>query len=84
MAQAAPKAPVATAVDCQSLLHQFDVAVPAKRNSTRVAEARRSRDLGDVACRYGHYGEGVRHLRRALHDIGVKPVKAISPRVPLS
>jgi hypothetical protein len=29
----------------------------------------------------GHYADGVHHLRRALHDIGLKPVKRVA-RVP--
>lgn len=70
----------ATATDCQSLLHQFDVAWPAHRDGPRAASAQHSRDLGEADCRQSHYGDGVRHLRRALHDIGVKPVKIASVR----
>ncbi len=68
----------ATAADCQSLLHQFDVAWPAHRDAPRAASASRSRDLGAGECAQSHFGDGVRHLRRALHDIGVKPVKVVS------
>jgi hypothetical protein len=77
---AIPDAPerVATAADCQSLLHQFDVAWPAHRDGVRAASAQHSRDLGAADCQQNHYGDGVRHLRRALHDIGVKPVKIAS------
>ena len=69
----------ATAADCQSLLHQFDVAWPAHRDGPRAATARQSRDLGETDCKQGHYADGVHQLRRALHDIGVKPVKAVAP-----
>ena len=72
----------ATAADCRSLLHQFDVAWPAHRDGTRAASAQHSRDLGAANCAQNHYGEGVRQLRRALHDIGVKPVKIVSPAPP--
>jgi hypothetical protein len=68
----------ATAADCQSLLHQFDVAWPAHRDATRAASARRSRDLGEADCAQNHFADGVRHLRRGLHDIGVKPVKIVT------
>jgi hypothetical protein len=81
VAGAAPPDPVerpATATDCHSLLHQFDVAWPAHRDAPRAPSARRSRDLGEADCAQSHFGDGVRHLRRALHDIGVKPVKTVS------
>ncbi len=68
----------ATAADCQSLLHQFDVAWAAHRDDPRAAAARHSRDLGDVSCSQRHYVDGVHLIRRALHDIGVKPVKIVS------
>lgn len=73
-----PAERTATAADCQSLLHQFDVAWPAHRDGARAASAQHSRDLGAADCQQNHYGDGVRHLRRALHDIGVKPVKIAS------
>jgi hypothetical protein len=75
-----PTERAATAGDCQSLLHQFDVAWPAHRDGPRAASAQHSRDLGEADCRQNHFGDGVRHLRRALHDIGVKPVKIASVR----
>ena len=67
-----------TASDCTSLLHQFDVAWPAHKDDPRAAGARHSRDLGDVSCSQRHYADGVHLIRRALHDIGVKPVKVVS------
>ena len=70
--------PPGTATDCQNLLHQFDVAWPAHQQRVRAPAARRSRDLGEVDCRAGRYADGVHHLRRALHDIGVQPVKAVA------
>jgi hypothetical protein len=70
-----------TAGDCQHLLQQFDVAWAAHRDALRADGARRSRDQGDADCRVGHYADGVHHLRRALHDIGLKPVKRVA-RVP--
>jgi hypothetical protein len=73
-----PSAPVATQSDCQNLLKQFDVAWPARRDSTHAESARHSRDLGEADCRDGRYADGVHNLRRALHDIGVKPVKNVA------
>ena len=73
-----PAARPATAADCQSLLHQFDVAWAAHRDSAHATEARRSRDQGEAACTQRHYSDGVHLIRRALHDIGVKPVKIVT------
>jgi hypothetical protein len=66
--------------DCDHLLRQFDVAWAAHRDSPRAAAARHSRDQGEADCRDGHYADGVHHLRRALHDIGLKPVKRVPSR----
>jgi hypothetical protein len=74
-----PPAATATLGDCQNLLKQFDVAWPAHRDSARGASARHSRDLGEADCQAGRYADAVHNLRRALHDIGVKPVKIVSP-----
>jgi hypothetical protein len=68
----------ATEADCQHLLHQFDVAWPARKDAVRADAAHRSRDQGETDCRAGRYTEGVHLLRRALHDIGVKPVKSVA------
>jgi hypothetical protein len=68
-----PKAP--TASDCQHLLHQFDVAWNARRGGTHAQLAHKNRDTGEAECREGHYADGILHVRRALHDLGLKPVK---------
>lgn len=78
---AAPLAPARAGSgpgDCQHLLQQFDVAWVTHRDSPRAEGARRSRDQGEAECREGRYAEGVHHLRRALHDIGLKPVKRVA------
>jgi len=74
-----PVARPMTAADCKSLLHQFDVASAAHHDDPRAAAARASRDQGAAACEQKHYADGVHLIRRALHDIGVKPVKIVSP-----
>ena len=76
-----PSARPATALDCQSLLHQFDVAWAAHRDSPHAAEARQSRDAGEGNCAQHHFADGVHQLRRALHDIGLKPVKIVTAPV---
>jgi len=79
---ASPAAPAATVADCRNLLKQFDVAWPAHRDSARGATAHHSRDVGEADCEAGRYADAVHNLRRALHDIGVKPVKLASAAAP--
>jgi hypothetical protein len=80
---ATPKASVAvsvTSADCEHLLTQFDVAWNAHSASKRAESARRTRDLGEAACHDGRYSDGVHQLKRALHDLGLKPVRrAVGP-----
>ncbi len=63
-----------TGADCDHLLGQFDVAWTSHRTSKRADSARRARDLGEAACHEGRYADGVHQLKRALHDLGLKPV----------
>lgn len=72
-------AATATVADCQHLLGQFDVAWNAHSASKRAEAARRARDLGEAACHEGRYGDGVHQLKRALHDLGLKPVHRTTP-----
>jgi hypothetical protein len=81
-AQPRPGAPVLGTDDCQHLLAQFDVAWESHRASKRADAAHRVRDLGDAACREGRYGDGVHQLKRALHDLGMKPVRRASAALP--
>jgi hypothetical protein len=75
---AKPQAPAHTAAECADLIKQYDVAAPAHRGAPHADEAARDRSSGEQACQAGHYNDGVAALRRALHGIGVKPVR-ISP-----
>jgi hypothetical protein len=70
-----PPAPEATADECSDLAKQFDVSAPAHHGAPRAGEAQRDRDEGWSACQAGRYRDGVSQLRRALHAIGVKPVR---------
>lgn len=67
--------PPHTAAECDDLLKQFDVAWPTHSEHKRADEARQSRERGMALCAAGNYGDGVGEVRRALHAIGVKPVK---------
>jgi len=79
--KAAPTA-VHTQAECADLLKQFDVAWPTHREAKRAAEGQQARDEGASACSAGHYSDGVKALHRALHAIGVKPVKLAPPAHP--
>jgi hypothetical protein len=76
----APVAPP-TGADCDHLLGQFDVAWTSHRTSKRADAAHRARDLGEAACHEGRYADGVHQLKRALHDLGLKPVRRPQPAV---
>jgi|GEM_PF-757866 hypothetical protein len=65
----------ASAADCAHLLAQFDVAWNSHRVSARADAAHRTRDLGEAACHEGRFSDGVHQLKRALHDLGLKPVR---------
>ncbi len=60
---------------CRHLIAQFDVAWPTHQKAAHAARGHKSRDLGETQCNAGHYAEGVRTLKQALHDIGVKAVR---------
>ena len=74
-----PAAAVHTAAECDDLLKQFDVAWPSHRDAKLAQEAQQDRDQGEAACKSRHYADGVKALHRALHNIGVKPVKIVAP-----
>ncbi len=67
--------PAHTQADCVDLARQYDVAAPAHHAAPRAEEAQRERTAAAEACEAGRYTEGVEALRRALHAIGVKPVR---------
>lgn len=75
-AGAVPKASVVAvgSADCEHLLGQFDVAWKSHSSGKRAEAAHRARDLGEAACHEGRYADGVHQLKRALHDLGLKPV----------
>ena len=83
-AQAPPRPlPAAhTAAECSDLVKQYDEAAPAHHGATRAQDAARARDAGAAACQAGRYAEGISALRRALHDIGVNPVRYVPPAHP--
>ncbi len=76
---AAPATGGHTAAECADLVKQYDVAAPAHHGAPHADDAARERAAGDQACQAGRYAEGVESLRRALHHIGVSPVRLSPP-----
>jgi hypothetical protein len=74
-----PSVAVHSAAECDDLLKQFDVAWPSHSDAKLAQEAQQARDQGEAACKAHHYADGVKALHRALHNIGVKPVKMVAP-----
>ena len=70
-----PAALPVSGADCDHLIAQFDVAWSTHSSAKRAESAHRARDLGEAACREGRYSDGVHQLRRALHELGLKPVR---------
>ena len=71
-----------SAADCDHLIAQFEVAWSTHSSAKRAESALRARDLGEAACREGRYSDGVHQLRRALHELGLKPVRRSGTSLP--
>jgi hypothetical protein len=66
--------PAATRATCDALLKQADTAVTAHKADTRATAAKEQRAKGETACKAGDFAKGSEHLRRAITDLGMKPV----------
>jgi urease alpha subunit len=67
-------APVATQASCEALARQADTAVMAHKTDAAAKTAQEQRVKGEKACKAGEYAKGTEHLRRAITDLGMKPV----------
>ena len=76
VAGAATKTPAtaATQATCDALMKQADSALTTHKTSTKVKVAQQLRDDGSKECKAGNYAKGAEHLRRAITDLGMKPV----------
>jgi hypothetical protein len=66
--------PAATQATCDALLKQADTAVTAHKADAKVTAAKEQRDKGEKACKAGEFAKGAEHLRRAITELGMKPV----------
>jgi hypothetical protein len=64
----------ATQATCDALVKQADSALTAHAKDPKAAAAREQRDKGEKACKAGDFAKGSEHLRKAISDLGMKPV----------
>jgi hypothetical protein len=55
-------------------MKQADSALATHKGDTKAKAAQPERDKGDKECKAGRYDKGAEHLRRAITDLGMKPV----------
>jgi hypothetical protein len=67
-------ATAATQATCDALMKQADSALTTHKTSTKAKAAQQLRDDGSKECKAGNYAKGAEHLRRAITDLGMKPV----------
>ena len=72
-ATAAAPAP-ANKATCEALTRQVDSALAGTKDAKRSEAARVERNIGEQDCKAGKYDVGSEHLRKALSDLGMKPV----------
>jgi len=65
--------PPATADQCSALEKQFDAASKDKVAADKLKKAQSARSHGADLCAQGKLDSGVKSLKSALKDIGVKP-----------
>lgn len=66
--------PAATQATCDALVKQADSALTAHKSDTKAKSAQEQRDKGEKACKAGEFAKGAEHLRRAITELGMKPV----------
>jgi ethanolamine utilization microcompartment shell protein EutL len=66
--------PAATQATCDALLKQADTAITSHKGAPGEKSAQEQRAKGEAACKAGEFAKGSEHLRRAITDLGMKPV----------
>jgi ABC-type transporter MlaC component len=66
--------PAATQATCDALVKQADSALTAHKADPKAKSAQEQRDKGEKECKAGNFAKGAEHLRRAITDLGMKPV----------
>ena len=66
--------PAATQATCDALVKQADSALTAHKTDPKAKSAQEQREKGEMECKAGNFAKGAEHLRRAITDLGMKPV----------
>ncbi len=66
--------PAATQATCDALVKQANSALTAHKAGATATAAQEQRAKGEKECKAGNYAKGAEHLRRAITDVGMKPV----------
>lgn len=74
MSTAAFAATMTPAQQCTALEKQFDQEIVKHATAAKAAQAKTLRTDGGKLCQIGKNDDGVKKLKQALKDIGVKPV----------
>jgi len=69
-----PAQPAATQATCDALARQADSALAAHAGDAKAKAAQQDRAMGEKECKAGNFAKGTEHLRRAISDLGLKPV----------
>jgi len=67
--------PAATRATCDALAKQAGSAFATHKADPKSKTAQLQREQGEKACKAGNYAAGAEHLRRAISDLGMKPVE---------
>ena len=67
--------PMATQATCDALLKQASSALTSHPGDAKAKAAQEQRDKGEKECKAGNYAKGAEHLRKAISDLGMKPVE---------
>jgi hypothetical protein len=66
---------MATQATCDALLKQASSALTSHPGDAKAKAAQEQRDKGEKECKAGNYAKGAEHLRKAISDLGMKPVE---------
>ena len=64
----------ATRATCDALVKQAASALTTHKSDAKARSAQDERAKGEKECQAGNYAKGAEHLRRAIVDVGMKPV----------
>ena len=67
--------PAATQATCDALVKQVDSAMTTHKADAKTKAAKEQRVTGEKECKAGNYAKGAEHLRKAISDLGMKPVE---------